>query len=73
MIIVELTIIDSQMVQVSRPIGKGMRISLRKKRFKVLLITAGTDNPHVESFTEWMRSKQGQEIVKKSGYLPVGE
>ncbi|QTD39754.1 PstS family phosphate ABC transporter substrate-binding protein [Sporosarcina sp. Te-1] len=37
------------------------------------VVTTGTDNPHVEAFIEWMRSKQGQEIVEKTGYVPVRE
>lgn len=34
-------------------------------------ITAGTDNPHVEEFIEWMQSAQGQELVELTGYVPV--
>ncbi|ARJ38944.1 hypothetical protein SporoP8_08700 [Sporosarcina ureae] len=35
------------------------------------VITAGTDNPNVEKFIEWMVSPQGQELVEKVGYVPV--
>ncbi|WP_252504667.1 PstS family phosphate ABC transporter substrate-binding protein [Sporosarcina sp. Marseille-Q4943] len=34
-------------------------------------ITAGSDNPHVEAFIEWILSDEGQEIIKKTGYVPI--
>jgi phosphate transport system substrate-binding protein len=34
-------------------------------------ITAGSDNPNVEAFLDWMQSDQGQEIVERTGYVPV--
>lgn len=34
-------------------------------------ITAGSDNPHIEEFIKWMQSEQGQEIVEKTGYVPL--
>ncbi|WP_153731055.1 PstS family phosphate ABC transporter substrate-binding protein [Sporosarcina obsidiansis] len=34
-------------------------------------ITAGTDNPNVEKFIEWIVSPQGQKLVEKVGYVPV--
>lgn len=34
-------------------------------------ITAGSDNPHIEAFMNWMRSDQGQELVERTGYVPV--
>ena len=36
-------------------------------------VTAGSDNPHIESFLEWIVSAQGQEIVEKTGYVPISE
>lgn len=36
-------------------------------------ITAGTDNPNVERFIEWILSEQGQALVEKTGYVPVNE
>ncbi len=36
-------------------------------------VTAGSDNPHVEAFIEWVLSDEGQEIVEKTGYVPVGK
>ncbi|MGN7386321.1 PstS family phosphate ABC transporter substrate-binding protein [Sporosarcina sp. SAFN-015] len=36
-------------------------------------VTAGSDNPHVEAFIEWILSDEGQEIIEKTGYVPVGE
>ncbi|WP_303968887.1 PstS family phosphate ABC transporter substrate-binding protein [Sporosarcina ureae] len=35
------------------------------------VVTAGTENPNVEKFIEWMLSSQGQELVEKVGYVPV--
>ena len=35
------------------------------------VITAGTDNPNVEKFIDWILSPQGQELVEKVGYVPV--
>lgn len=34
-------------------------------------VTAGTDNSNVEQFIEWMLSRQGQELVRKTGYTPL--
>lgn len=36
-------------------------------------ITAGSDNPHVEAFIEWILSEQGQKIIEKTGYVPITE
>lgn len=36
-------------------------------------ITAGTTNPNVDKFLQWMTSKQGQKLVEKVGYVPVFE
>ena len=36
-------------------------------------VTAGSDNPHVEAFLEWVLSEEGQEIIEKTGYVPVGK
>ncbi|MGO4889910.1 PstS family phosphate ABC transporter substrate-binding protein [Anaerobacillus sp. MEB173] len=35
------------------------------------VITAGGNNPHVESFIEWMLSSQGQKIIDETGYVPL--
>ncbi|WP_172370759.1 PstS family phosphate ABC transporter substrate-binding protein [Sporosarcina jiandibaonis] len=34
-------------------------------------ITAGSENPHLEKFIEWMLSEQGQEIIEKTGYVSI--
>ncbi|ADY56118.1 hypothetical protein Sgly_1821 [Syntrophobotulus glycolicus DSM 8271] len=34
-------------------------------------VTAGTKNPNVEKFIEWIRSDQGQYLVEKTGYTPL--
>ncbi|RSK31939.1 substrate-binding domain-containing protein [Bhargavaea beijingensis] len=36
-------------------------------------ITAGTDNPNVGPFIEWILSEEGQEIVEKTGYVGISE
>ena len=40
---------------------------------EIYAVTAGSDNPHVEAFIEWILSDEGQEIVEKTGYVPVGK
>ncbi len=35
------------------------------------VITAGSDNPHIDSFIEWILSEQGQYLVEATGYVPV--
>lgn len=37
------------------------------------VVTAGTENPNVTAFTEWILSEQGQELVEKVGYVPLKE
>lgn len=34
-------------------------------------VTAGSDNPNVEGFIEWILSEQGQLLVEKTGYTPL--
>ncbi|MEG0259230.1 MAG: substrate-binding domain-containing protein [Lysinibacillus sp.] len=34
-------------------------------------ITAGTDNPNIQPFIDWILSAEGQAIVEKVGYVPV--
>ncbi|WP_040225533.1 PstS family phosphate ABC transporter substrate-binding protein [Bhargavaea cecembensis] len=36
-------------------------------------ITAGTANPNVEPFIDWVLSEEGQEIVEKTGYVGIGK
>jgi phosphate transport system substrate-binding protein len=36
-------------------------------------VTAGTDNPNVDIFIEWMLSDQGQRLVEETGYTPVSQ
>lgn len=40
---------------------------------EIYAVTAGSDNPHVEAFIEWILSEEGQEIIEKTGYVPVGK
>ncbi|WP_416148699.1 PstS family phosphate ABC transporter substrate-binding protein [Salipaludibacillus sp. HK11] len=35
------------------------------------IVTAGTENSHVDDFIEWILSEQGQKLVERSGYVPV--
>ena len=34
-------------------------------------ITAGSDNPHIDEFIEWILSEQGQAIIEKTGYVSI--
>lgn len=34
-------------------------------------VTAGTDNPNVKQFIDWIVSPEGQALVEKVGYVPV--
>ncbi|MBU9722880.1 MULTISPECIES: PstS family phosphate ABC transporter substrate-binding protein [Bacillaceae] len=34
-------------------------------------ITAGSDNPHIDEFIEWILSEEGQELIEKTGYVPI--
>ncbi|OEF95703.1 PstS family phosphate ABC transporter substrate-binding protein [Desulfuribacillus alkaliarsenatis] len=36
-------------------------------------ITAGSDNPNIEPFLEWILSPQGQTIIEKTGYTPLSK
>ena len=36
-------------------------------------VTAGSTNPHIDDFITWILSEQGQEIVEKTGYVPINE
>ena len=40
---------------------------------EIYAVTAGSDNPHIEEFLQWILSNEGQEIVEKTGYVPIGE
>ena len=39
----------------------------------IYAITAGSDNPHIDTFIDWILSEQGQEILEKTGYVPNEE
>ncbi|WP_139192783.1 PstS family phosphate ABC transporter substrate-binding protein [Anaerobacillus arseniciselenatis] len=34
-------------------------------------ITAGSDNPNIDAFIEWILSPQGQYIIEETGYVPL--
>ncbi|WP_084287600.1 substrate-binding domain-containing protein [Paucisalibacillus globulus] len=34
------------------------------------VVTAGSENPNIEPFIEWILSEQGQSIIEKTGYVP---
>ncbi|WP_036660302.1 extracellular solute-binding protein [Paenisporosarcina sp. FSL H8-0542] len=34
-------------------------------------ITAGTNNPNTQDFIDWILSDEGQELVEKTGYVPI--
>ncbi|RXI96732.1 hypothetical protein DS745_21075 [Anaerobacillus alkaliphilus] len=35
------------------------------------VITAGSENPHIDTFIDWILSEQGQYLVEATGYVPV--
>lgn len=38
---------------------------------EIYAITAGSQNPHIDEFIDWILSEQGQEIVEKTGYVMI--
>lgn len=34
-------------------------------------VTAGSENPHIDEFLDWIVSEEGHELVEASGYVPV--
>nr|WP_233254404.1 substrate-binding domain-containing protein [Salipaludibacillus keqinensis] len=34
-------------------------------------VTAGSDNPHVDDLIDWVLTSEGQELIEKSGYVPI--
>lgn len=34
-------------------------------------VTAGTTNPHIEDFVQWILSEQGQQLLEQTGYTPL--
>lgn len=35
------------------------------------IVTAGSSNPNIEAFIAWVLSSEGQELIEKSGYVPI--
>ncbi|MYL32437.1 hypothetical protein GLW08_06660 [Pontibacillus yanchengensis] len=35
-------------------------------------ITNGTENPQIAAFKEWILSEEGQTLIEKTGYVPIG-
>lgn len=35
------------------------------------IVTAGSTNPNIEAFIAWVLSNEGQELIEKSGYVPI--
>lgn len=40
---------------------------------EIYAVTAGSENPHIEEFIDWILSDQGQEIIEKTGYVSIGK
>jgi len=38
---------------------------------ELFAVTAGSNNPHIKEFIDWILSEQGQEIIDKTGYIPI--
>ena len=41
--------------------------------FYAVYADTGEKNENIEPFIEWILSKQGQELIQKTGYTPVNE
>lgn len=41
--------------------------------YQIYAVTAGSTNPNIQPFKEWILSTQGQTIVEKTGYAPIHE
>jgi phosphate transport system substrate-binding protein len=39
----------------------------------VYAVTAGTGGENTRKFIAWISSAQGQELVEKTGYIPIGD
>lgn len=38
---------------------------------EIYAVTAGSDNPHIIDFLEWILGEQGQEIIEETGYVAI--
>lgn len=38
---------------------------------EIYAITAGSSNPHIDEFLEWILSEQGQQIIEETGYVSI--
>ncbi|KAA0948867.1 hypothetical protein FQ087_16260 [Sporosarcina sp. ANT_H38] len=53
------------------PTKKTIRLGDYPITNELYAVTAGSDNPHIETFIDWILSDQGQEIVEKTGYVSI--
>lgn len=38
---------------------------------QIYAVTAGTQNPNIQPLIDWILSSEGQEIIEKTGYVPI--
>lgn len=55
------------------PTKENIRTNIYPIASEFYIVTAGTENPNVEPFIEWILSEQGQALVEKVGYVPINE
>lgn len=55
------------------PSGENIRNGTYPLREEIVIITAGTKNPHVPALIEWFRGPQGRKIIDRIGYVSLSE
>lgn len=53
------------------PTAENIRSGLYPVATKFYAVTAGSDNPNVQPFIDWMTSAEGQTLVEESGYVAL--
>lgn len=54
-----------------KPDKEGIRSGTYPFTAEFYAVTAGSVNPHVQPFLDWMQSAEGQELVEKTGYTSL--
>ncbi|WP_019909865.1 PstS family phosphate ABC transporter substrate-binding protein [Paenibacillus sp. HW567] len=54
-----------------KPDKEGIRSGTYPFTAEFYAVTAGSANPHVQPFLDWMQSAEGQELVQKTGYTSL--
>ncbi|MNC41474.1 hypothetical protein D3C75_902430 [compost metagenome] len=54
-----------------QPDKEGIRSGKYPMTTEFYAVTAGSDNPNVQPFLNWIQSAEGQELVEKTGYTSL--